>query len=446
MVRQLVPISALLLGSALLLFAGGIHGLILPVRGSAEGFSASSLGLIGTGWAIGYVAGCLVAPRLVGAVGHIRTFGVMCAFAAVSILIQALIVAPWAWIPVRSISGFCFAGAAMIVESWLNDRATPGTRGKIFGVYTMVNLAAVTAGQMSVSLGVTTDFTFFAIGAIVYCMALVPTALSTSASPTPLTSVRLDPRALWRNSPVAVVAVFLVGISNASFGTLSAVYAGRVGLTLTAIALFASIPVLAGALAQVPIGFASDRMDRRKALVATAVVALTADLCFVLLAPESRAANLALVGLFGAAIFAMYPIIVAHANDHAPPGTSIQVSGGLLMVFGLGSILGPLLAGMMMTRVGPQGLFLTTICAHVLIIGFTLWRISRNAAVPVDEKTAFQVSIPARAATPETVALSAGEDEAQPLEVPEADPAGTDGTPDAPETEATARPESRSDP
>lgn len=418
MVRQIVPIFALLLGSGLLMFAGGVHGLILPVRGSIEGFTAASLGLLGTGWAVGYVAGCLVAPRLVGAVGHIRTFGVMCALAAVTILLQSLFIEMWVWVPTRALSGFCFAGAAMIVESWLNDRAQPSTRGTIFGLYTMVNLAAVTAGQMSVSLGDVTGFVFFAVGATIYCLALVPTALSTSASPAPLTSVRLDIRALWNNSPVAVVAVFFVGISNAAFGTLAAVYADRVGLVLTGIALFVSIPVLAGALAQVPIGYASDRLDRRKVLVATIVVALVTDIAFIILMPETRALNLALVGLFGVAIFVMYPVIVAHANDHAPSGTSIQVSGGLLMVFGIGSIIGPLLAGIWMTAVGPQGLFLTTASAHILMIAFTLWRIKRNPAVPIEEKSAFQISLPARGATPETAALSAGDDEALPLSSP----------------------------
>lgn len=442
MVRQLVPISALLFGSALLLFAGGVHGLILPVRGSIEGFSASALGLLGTGWAIGYVAGCLIAPRLVAAVGHIRTFGVMCALAAVSILIQAVIVETWAWIPARSISGFCFAGAAMIVESWLNDRAQPNTRGKIFGIYTMVNLGAVTAGQMAISLGDASGFLFFAIAAMVYCLALIPTALSTSASPAPLTSVRLDLRALWRNSPVAVAAVFLVGISNASFGTLAAVYADRVGLELTAIALFASIPVLAGALAQIPIGFASDRMDRRKVLVFTAALALAADLAFVLFLPEGRLLNLVLVGVFGAAIFAMYPIIVAHANDNAPAGTSIQVSGGLLMVFGVGSILGPLIAGVAMAEYGPQGLFLTTIAAHVLMIAFAIWRILVRAPVPDSDKNPFQITLPARAATPETAALAGGADEdgelgsQDPRQAEGAPVEQTDPTPAAPEPES----------
>jgi MFS family permease len=282
----------------------------------------------------------------------------------------------------------------------------------------MVNLVAATAGQMAVASAIRTGFLFFAVAAIVYCLALVPTALSTSASPAPLTEVRLNLPALWRNSPVAVVAVFLVGVSNAAFGTLAAVYADRVGLALTSIALFASLPVLAGAVSQVPIGVLSDRTDRRWVLVGLAALALAADVAFVVLAPEGRAMNLILVSVFGAAIFAMYPVIVAHANDHAPPGTSIQVSGGLLMVFGVGSILGPLVAGVAMSGIGAQGLFVTTIAAHVLMIGFTILRIARRAPVESQDKASFQVSPPARAVTPETAALAAGEGEAQPLEDP----------------------------
>jgi MFS family permease len=442
--RQFLPISALLLGSGLLLFAGGINSLILPVRGTAEGFSATALGLLGTGWAVGYILGCLYVPRLVGSVGHIRAFGVMCAFAAVAILFQAMLVAAWAWIPVRAISGFCFAGAAMIVESWLNDRAAPETRGRIFGVYTMVTLGGTTAGQMVIASGDPGGFFFFALGAMFFCLALVPTAISTSASPAPLTSVTLDLPALWRNSPVAVAAVFLVGMSNASFGTLAAVYADGIGLALTSLALFASLPVLAGAMAQIPVGLISDRMDRRLVLVFCALVALSADLAFILLAPESRTTNLILVSLFGAAVFSMYPIIIAHANDHAPPGTSIQVSGGLLMVFGLGSIAGPLIAGAGMSYAGPGGLFMTTIAAHVSMILFTTWRILTRAPVDEAQKGDFQVSLPGRSATPETTALSAGESEAEPLFVdpsaPEADPEATDRSEraPAPEPEDTA--------
>ncbi len=410
MVRQILPISALLLGSFFLLFAGGINALILPVRGSAEGFSAVELGLLGTGWAVGYVAGCLVSPALVARVGHIRSFSVLASLAGIAVLGSLLSITPWAWIPLRGVQGFCFAGAAMIVESWLSERAEPTTRGRIFGVYTMVNLVASTGGQLSLTLGDTTGFLFFVLAAMFYSLSLIPTAVSSGASPQPLTSVRLDLGALWRNSPVAVFAVLMVGISNGSFGTLGAVFGDRIGLNLGAIALFTSIPILAGAVAQIPVGILSDRMDRRKVLVGLAALALAADLAFLLVSPSDPWANLVLVSAFGAAIFAMYPVIVAHANDHAAPGTYIQISGGLLMVYGLGAIVGPLIAGFAMSFGGPSGLFGTTVVAHLAIIVFALLRMRRRAEVAAAQKTAFVPAPTARGSTPETAALALRDD------------------------------------
>jgi MFS family permease len=415
MTRQLFSIAALLLGSALLLFAGGMNSLLLPVRGSAEGFSAASLGLLGTGWAVGYVSGCILTPQLVGRVGHIRSFSVMCALAAIAVLLSLLFLHPLAWLPLRAVSGFCFAGAAMIVESWLSERCEPSARGKVFGIYTMVNLAATTAGQMALTLGNTAGYAFFVLAGVVYCAALVPTAISSSAAPNPLVSVRLDLRALWRNSPVAVAGVFLAGISNSAFGTLAAVYADRVGLVLTTIALFASIPILAGAASQVPVGWLSDRMDRRRVLLGLALVAVAADLAFILLAPDTRGMNLILAGVFGASVFAMYPVILAHANDHAFEGQFIQTSGGLLLIFGLGSIIGPLVAGIAMGRLGETGLFMTSLGAHVLLVVFTLVRMKMRAAVREAEKTAFMATPPTRVMTPETAAMATEDLDSQDL-------------------------------
>ncbi|MEQ6202287.1 MFS transporter [Sulfitobacter sp. HNIBRBA2951] len=409
MVRQLLPISALLLGTAFLFFAGGINALVLPIRGNHEGFTAFSLGLLGSGWAIGYVSGCIFTPKFVSKVGHIRAFSVVSAFAALAILASLLLISPYAWIPLRAISGFCFAAAAMIIESWLGERADASSRGKIFGFYTMIQLGAITLGQMSLALGESVGFTFFVIGAMFYCLALVPTAVSSVASPKPLTTVKLDLKGLWKNSPVAVFAVFMVGISNGSFGTLAAVYADRIGLVLTGITLFASIPILTGALVQIPVGYFSDRVDRRKVLLFVVLVALIADVAFIVSEPQSNLINMILVGLFGAGIFGMYPVIVAHANDHAPSGTFIQVSGGLLLVFGLGSIVGPLVSGVAMAKVGTQGLFITSFAAHVLIFAFTLWRITKRAPVEDVEKGTFVASPSARASTPETAAMHTNE-------------------------------------
>lgn len=406
MLKSILPLGALLLGSAFLLFAGGVNALILPIRGQIEGFSAASLGLLGTGWALGYVAGCVLTPGLVAKVGHIRVFGAMCAFASISILLSLLFLSPWIWVPLRGLSGFCFAGAAMVVESWLNERAEKSARGRVFGVYTMVNLSATTAGQMVLTLGDPRGYLFFVLAAIIYCLALLPTAVSATTTPAQLASVRLDLRSLWRNSPIAVFSVFMVGISNGSFGTLAPVYAARIGLTLSDVALFASVPVLAGALAQLPVGILSDRFDRRLVLVIIALVALLADLTFILLSPQSPAVNLAVSAWFGATVFAMYPIIVAHANDHAPPGSAIQVSGGLLLVFGVGTMIGPTAAGLAMSNFGNASLFWTTGIAHVLMIAFGILRLRSRPAVPEAEKTAFRASPMPRSATPETSVLA----------------------------------------
>lgn len=411
MVRSLLPLTALLLGSAFLLFAGGVNSLILPVRGEAEGFSAASLGLLGTGWAIGYVLGCLRTPALVARVGHIRAFGAMCAIAAIAVLLSLVLMTPWVWIPVRGLSGFCFAGAAMIVESWLNERADASSRGRIFGIYTMVNLAATTAGQMVLTLGDARGFFFFVLAAMVYCLALLPTAISATTTPRPLTQVSLNLRGLWKNSPIAFFAVLMVGISNASFGTLAAVYGARVGLSLNDIALFASIPILAGAAMQIPVGIASDKFDRRKVLLGIAVFALVADALFLFTGASHPVFVLALAALFGATVFAMYPVIVAHANDHAEPGTFIQVSGGLLLVYGIGSIAGPTIAGFAMTSYGAASLFAVTGFAHILLILFALWRLKTAPAVVAEKKGAFQAAPLARASTPETAALSADQAE-----------------------------------
>lgn len=411
MIRSLLPMTALLMGSAFLLFAGGINSLILPVRGEAEGFSAISLGFLGTGWAIGYVAGCLRTPVLVARVGHIRAFGAMCALAAIAVLLSLVLIDPWVWIPVRAVSGFCFAGAAMIVESWLSERSEKASRGRIFGIYTMVNLAATTAGQMVLTLGDAKGYFFFVLAAMIYCLALLPTAISATKTPQPLTSVSLDLRGLWKNSPISFFAVLMVGVSNAAFGTLAAVYAARMGLTLGDIALFASLPILAAAALQIPVGIISDRFDRRIVLIVIGLIAVLADAVFLFGGFTDPIMLMGLSVIFGAMIYSMYPVIVSHANDRAAPGTFIQVSGGLLLVYGVGSIIGPAMAGFAMSSYGAPSLFAVVGVAHIFLILFALLRLRSTPAVEPLDKGSFKSTPMVLVSTPETAALAANEAE-----------------------------------
>ncbi len=389
MTSLLIPIFALIMGSAFLMTAGGLNGLILPLRGSYEGFSTLSLGLLGTGWAIGYVAGCLRVPKLVRKVGHVRTFGVMAALATISVLLSLLILHPWAWIPLRALTGFSFAGAAMIVESWLNERTENKYRGRIFGVYTMVNLLATTAGQMMISLGETTGFEFFVMAALFYVLALVPTALSTRAQPKPLVESKLDLKALILNSPIAVAGAFLVGISNSSFGTLGVVYGQAVKLDVGSIALMMSLSLLAGSLFQIPVGMLSDRRDRRAVLAGIAILAAVVDLYFIVFQPSNPWAVIIAASVFGGAIYSMYPVLIAHAYDHATPDSYLRISGGLLLVFGIGAILGPLLAGLAMDFAPASGLFVVTLFAHLALAGYALYRMTQRVPVVGEAKKGF---------------------------------------------------------
>lgn len=413
---RLLPKSTapLLIGAASLMFAGGLNGLILPVRGAQEGFSAFSLGMLGTGWAIGFVLGCLIVPRTVKRVGHIRAFGAMTALAGVAILLQLLLMHPFAWVPLRALSGFCFAGAQQIMESWLNERSKPETRGRVFGLYAMVNLSANTAGQMALPFGDTSTETFFVLGAVFYALALIPTALYATQQPKPLTEVALDIPKLWRNSPIAVVGIVLIGIANSSFGTLAAVYGNQIGMSVTTIAVFLSATLIAGAIAQVPVGFLSDRTDRRYVLIGVTTLAVLTSVWFVVTAPRETITILIGAAFFGAFIHTMYPLLVSHANDHAREGAFLATSGGLLLMFGVGSIGGPLTAGAAMSIAGPEGLFMTVVAAYLALIGFAIWRITRRAPA---SRTGAYVRVPtARYNTPESLAMNpnAAQDAARP--------------------------------
>ncbi|MFN3224762.1 MAG: MFS transporter [Hyphomicrobiales bacterium] len=410
MARHLLPLVALLMGSGFLFFAGGMNALLLPVRGGQEGFSTLSLGLLGTGWAFGFVTGCLVVSKLVARVGHIRSYSVMAALASLAVLTSLLLLTPYAWVPLRALSGFCFAGAAMIVESWLNERVDSGSRGKVFGVYQMVNLTATTAGQMVLTLGDTRGYLFFVVAAMVYSLALIPTAVSSSRAPKPLVATKLNLKELWVNSPVAVVSVVLLGASNSAFGTLAAVYAGQVGLPLTLVALFVAMPVLASAVIQVPIGALSDRVDRRFVMIGMAALAILADVLFITFVDPSPEFLIGFALMFGMAIFTLFPLAVAHANDHATPDSYVRTSGGLLLLFGLGSIVGPLMAGAAMGQFGPSGLFMVTLATHIGVLVYTIYRISRRAGVARDEKSHFAATPTARNTTPQTTALRTGDD------------------------------------
>lgn len=406
------PIFALLRGTAFLLAANGLHGLLLPLRGQAEGFSATELGLLGTGWAGGFVAGCIFAPRLVRNVGHVRAFSAFAASAAVITLMTGLIVDPLVWIGLRVFTGFVMAGAFMVIESWLNEAATNENRGTVFSMYMMVTFSSIMAGQMIVAAGQVTNETLFMIAAIFFCLSLLPTTMSTAASPRPLTAVSLDLKGLYRNSPVAFIACFLVGVANGGWGTLGAVYGAKIDLSTLQIAVMMSLTVAAGALLQIPAGRISDRIDRRIVIVVMAALASLFGLALFIAAPRSATVVIAMTAFYGAAAYTLYSLAVAHANDHAGAEDFVKVSGGLLLLYGFGTMAGPLLGAALMEFMRPESVFLATAAAHGGMVAYTALRIVTRAAPLQEKKEEFHTMPAERAVTPEALRLDPrGEEE-----------------------------------
>ncbi|CCF20414.1 MFS permease [Pseudorhizobium banfieldiae] len=406
--RNLLPILALLTSTLFLFLGNGLQGLLLPVRGSAEGYSNEILGLIGTTWATGFVVGCFVAPNLVRRIGHVRAFAGFGALICLNVLLTGILVDQTAWLILRAVTGFCTAGTSMIIESWLNERATNESRGAIFSFYISITLFGVVGGQMMVPFADVSTPILFMICGILYCLAIIPTAVSRAASPQPLKRVRLDLKGLYRNSPVSFIAILLIGTANGAYGTLVAVFGARAGLTEDMIAIMVSVTILAGAVAQFPAGRLSDRMDRRYVLAGLAGLGAVAGVGLSVFQPANVYMILILVSLYGAAANALYPIAVAHANDHASSEDFVKISGGLLLLYGVGTIIGPSLGGPVMTWLGPHALFAVTALSHILVTAYAIFRSRIRAPVPVEERDSYAGS-PALApslTTPESLLLN----------------------------------------
>jgi MFS family permease len=257
------------------------------------------------------------------------------------------------------------------------------------------------AGQMIVAAGDVHTESLFMVAGIFFCMALLPTAMSTAAAPRPLQDVSLDIKGLYAHSPVSSIGCLLVGVANGAWGTLGAVYGARIGISAAEIALMMSLVVVAGAAMQLPVGRISDRTDRRYVLAAAATGAALFGLLVFFVAPRSGVAVIAMAACYGALAYTLYSLAVAHANDHARPEDFVKISGGLLLLYGFGTMIGPIIGAMLMELMRPESLFLATALAHVTLSGYTLLRISRRAPVPLSEREAFNVMPAERGATPE---------------------------------------------
>ncbi|KZL14148.1 MFS transporter [Pseudovibrio sp. Ad26] len=390
MILLLATFASLMLSTALILAGHGLSSTLIPLKADLAGFGDLQIGLISSSFYIGFVIGCLFGPFLILRAGHIRAFAALVSLMSGAALLHPILVDPLAWALFRIITGVCFAGIVLVVESWLNDRATNENRGTVMSLYIICYLGATMGGQLMIVGFDVSTFVPFAIASIFVSVAVVPVVLTKAVQPAPITLVRFRPINLYQTSAVALIGCLLIGLANSSMWALAPLYAKQIGYSTNEAAYFAAAIVLGGAITQWPIGRLSDRVDRRIIILLLGFGAAAAALVLFTLESGNFWTTFTVFLILGMASQPTYAIVAAHAFDYVEAEDYVETSSGVLMSNGIGSMIGPTVAAGLMFSIGPEGLFIWVALVEVTLALFVVSRLVIRPADEDLEKTDFE--------------------------------------------------------
>jgi MFS family permease len=379
----------LLLGMGVLMLGAGLQSTLLGIRATLEAFPTTVTGIVMACYYVGYLFGTIVTPRLIRNVGHVRVFAAFAAVASAAALVQAVFVHPVSWGAMRLVTGLCFASIYVVAESWLSGLATRTNRSRLFAVYMVVLYVGLGSAQFLLILSSPgTSGPFMLVSGLI-CLAMVPTLLSSQVTPEVVLPRGVPFRELYRISRVGVAAVTVAGVISSIIFSIGPVYARLKGLNTTAIATFMAVNIFAGVTTQYPIGALADRWDRRAVLAGVCAIATAAAGCIVAFADMPHALFLALSATFSGLALTIYSLGISHVNDRLEPAQMVAASSALLLLNGAAAILGPVLASGLMAAKGPSAFFATLATLTGALTLECLWRRSRSAPVPQEQKGHF---------------------------------------------------------
>lgn len=400
MLNAIGPVRSILVAIAMLMAGAGVMSALVGLRLQDAGYHPTLIGLVATAYFGGLTLGSLRVTKIIGRVGHIRAFAAFVSLLSASTLAYSVHQNIVFWGALRFIDGLCLAGVYVCLESWLNDRAEPRTRGAVLAIYMIALYGGQAAGQFLLNLGTATPAVPFIAGSILISLAVLPITLTRSASPVIEPSPALPIRRLYAISPLGFAGAVVTGLVLGSFYGLGAVYARRLGMDVAGTAAFMSAVITGGVILQWPLGWLSDRFDRRRVIIGAMVGATAVSVLIAAGAGSAGAWLLAPAGVFGGLSFALYPLSVAHANDHVPPEERVGASGGLVLVYSAGAAAGPALCAVAMAAFGAAGLFGFIAACMALSAAFGIWRLTVRSGVPSEQQQPYQ-------ALPRTTPMSA---------------------------------------
>ena len=369
---------ALLLGMGLLMVGNGMQSTLLGVRGQIENFGTFEMSVVISAYFIGFLGGSRMAPNLIRRVGHVRVFAALASLISAVMILYPTLVNPWVWVFGRILIGFCFSAVFVTAESWLNDAASNENRGQALSIYMIVQTAGIVLAQ---GLMVTADpsgYVLFVIPSILVSIAITPILLSISPTPAFETTKAMSLRELMGFSPLGCVGMFLLGgVFSAQFG-MASVYGSEAGLSVGEISTFVATIFIGGMITQYPIGWLSDRMDRRALIALTAAVGAVGASIGVM---SNGDFTLILVAAFlmGSTSNPLYSLLLAYTNDFLDHEDMAAGSGGMIFLNGLGAVSGPLITGWMMGVFGPSGFYMLIGVLFAMLAIYAVYRATQRS-------------------------------------------------------------------
>ncbi|WP_127900808.1 MFS transporter [Solirhodobacter olei] len=403
---------ALLLGIMLLMLGNGMQGTLLGIRGGIEGISTLHMSVVMSSYFLGFLFGSRMTPEMLRRVGHVRVFAALGSLIS-AVLIMYAVAPDWiAWSVERVVIGFSFSGVYITAESWLNNASTNENRGKALSLYIIVQMIGIIAAQTLLNFADPAGYILFVIPSVLVSVAFTPILLSISAAPAFEKTEALSFRKLYKTSPLGIVAMFLLGgVFSAQFG-MASVWGTAVGLSVRQLSIFVAMIYVGGLVFQYPIGWLSDRMDRRLLILALAVIGAVVTATAVIFAPGFWVLT-GIAALMGGTSNPLYSLLVAYVNDYLEGPDMAAASAGLIFVNGLGAITGPMITGWVMAGVGPSGFFLFMSILFVAMALYAGWRMTRRPHAVVEQPGSFTPLSPAASALAVGVAVEAAQEAAE---------------------------------
>jgi MFS family permease len=377
----LVSFASLFLSIFLVQMGSGSLGPLDALAGVERGFTTGEIGLLGSAHFLGFFIGCYLTPRLIGSVGHSRCFAAAAAIGATGALLHPVLEGPHAWAALRVLTGIAIASAYTVVEAWLQAKVENRNRGRIYGVFRIVDLLGQVSAQAMIAVLDPASYVAYNIVAVFCCLCLLPLALTRRVAPETPKAPRLRPIAAFRLSPSAVVGVIVAALTGSAFRMVGPLYGLEKGLGQGQIAIFLSAAILGGVAAQYPVGWVADKVDRRKVMMWLSGLSIVGCLWMAFLMPSGVPLMIYLGAfVFGATAYPIYSVAAAYANDFAPPDFIVELSAALLFFFSVGAIFSPLVSAWLIAAYGPDALFMFVSGAHLALIVFALYRMTRRRA------------------------------------------------------------------